>query len=86
VKAIKQRMGDVDLAHVTDVKKQRTTKTRPLGINTVYLLQVASRSFGMSAQETLRIAEHLYLMGYTTYPRTESTDFSPNFDFEEVLK
>ena len=71
---------------MTDVKRQRTTKTRPLGINTVYLLQVASRSFGMSAQQTLRIAENLYLMGYTTYPRTESTDFSPNFDFKEILR
>ena len=39
----------------------------------------------MSAQETLRIAEHLYLSGYTTYPRTESTDFSENFDFKEIL-
>ena len=40
----------------------------------------------MSAQQTLRIAENLYLMGYTTYPRTESTDFSPNFDFKEILR
>lgn len=40
----------------------------------------------MSAQETLRIAETLYLSGLTTYPRTESTDFSENFDFKEVLK
>ena len=40
----------------------------------------------MSAQETLRIAEDLYLMGYTTYPRTESTDFSENFDFKEILR
>lgn len=78
-------MGNISSAVVTDVKRQRTTKTRPLGINTVYLLQVASKSFGMSAQETLRIAEHLYLMGYTTYPRTESTDFSENFDFKEIL-
>lgn len=33
----------------------------------------------------MRIAEHLYLSGYTTYPRTESTTFSGNFNFKEVL-
>jgi len=40
----------------------------------------------MSSSETIRIAEHLYLRGYTTYPRTESTSFSENFDFNEVLQ
>ena len=34
----------------------------------------------------MRTAENLYLGGYTTYPRTESTDFSPNFDFKEILR
>jgi len=33
----------------------------------------------------MKIAEHLYLRGFTTYPRTESTTFSPNFNFKEVL-
>jgi DNA topoisomerase-3 len=33
----------------------------------------------------MKIAERLYLRGYTTYPRTESTTFSPNFNFKEVL-
>ena len=73
-------------ASVIEVKKQRTTQVRPVGINTVKLLKVASQSFGYSAQETLRIAEHLYLRGFTTYPRTESTDFSPNFNFTEILQ
>lgn len=33
----------------------------------------------------MKIAEQLYLRGFTTYPRTESTTFSPNFNFKEVL-
>ena len=79
-------MGLIDSATVLDVKKQRTQKQRPQGINTVQMLKVASKSFGMSAQETMRIAEHLYLSGYTTYPRTESTDFSANFNHSEILR
>jgi len=86
VKAIHAKMGSVSEAVITDVRKQRTTKVRPVGLNTVHLLKTASKSFGMSAQETLRIAEHLYLRGFTTYPRTESTDFSENFDFKEILE
>jgi len=39
----------------------------------------------MSAFETMKTAEHLYLRGFTTYPRTESTTFSANFNFKEVL-
>jgi len=68
------------------LKKQRTSKVRPTGLNTIELLKAASKRFGMGAQETMRIAEHLYLSGYTTYPRTESTDFSPNFDFKSILR
>lgn len=34
----------------------------------------------------MHIAERLYLQGFTTYPRTESTDFSPNFNFKEVIQ
>ncbi len=39
----------------------------------------------MSAHETMKMAEHLYLRGFITYPRTESTTFSSNFDFNEIL-
>lgn len=55
-------------------------------MNTVKLLKVGSTSFGLSAHETMKIAEHLYLRGFTTYPRTESTTFSENFNFKEVLQ
>lgn len=49
------------------------------------MLKVASKNFGMSAHDTMRIAEHLYLRGFITYPRTESTTYSENFNFKEVL-
>ena len=49
------------------------------------MLKVASKTFGMSAHDTMKVAEHLYLRGYITYPRTESTTFSNNFNFKEVL-
>ena len=48
-------------------------------------MKVGSQNFGISAHDTMKIAERLYLRGFTTYPRTESTTFSPNFNFKEVL-
>jgi DNA topoisomerase-3 len=49
------------------------------------MLKTASKTFGMSAHETMKTAEHLYLRGYITYPRTESTTYSGNFNFKEIL-
>lgn len=49
------------------------------------MLKVASKTYGMSAHDTMRIAEHLYLSGFITYPRSESTTYSTNFNFEEIL-
>jgi DNA topoisomerase III len=49
------------------------------------MLKVASKTFGMSAHDTMHIAEHLYLRGFITYPRTESTTYSSNFNFDEIL-
>jgi len=40
----------------------------------------------MGSSDTMHIAERLYLRGYTTYPRTESTSFSANFDFNEIVR
>lgn len=72
-------------AEVLTVKRNTVKQQRPQGLNTVKLLKVGSTNFGLSAIDTMRIAERLYLRGYTTYPRTESTTFSPNFNFKEVL-
>ncbi|MFO0131339.1 MAG: DNA topoisomerase [bacterium] len=34
----------------------------------------------------MQIAEHLYLSGYVTYPRTESSSYPKNFDFKNICK
>ncbi len=33
----------------------------------------------------MHAAERLYLSGYLTYPRTESTKYSPNYDYDSVI-
>ena len=34
----------------------------------------------------MHIAERLYLAGYITYPRAESTAYPKTFDFEEIIE
>ena len=42
-------MGLVEEAEVVDIHKKKSIKGKPVGLNTVKLLQIASQSFGMSA-------------------------------------
>lgn len=73
------------MAEVTATSKKNEVMGKPLGLNTVKMLKVASQVFGISADQAMRTAEHLYLSGYTTYPRTESTQYSENFNFQEII-
>lgn len=34
----------------------------------------------------MHVAERLYLSGYITYPRTETTSYASGFNFEEIVK
>jgi len=34
----------------------------------------------------MHLAEKLYLQGYITYPRTESSSYPNNFDFKTIVK
>lgn len=40
----------------------------------------------MGPNHAMHIAERLYLSGFITYPRTESTSYPSLFDFQSVLK
>ena len=73
-------------AVVAEVVHAEETLRRPEGLNTVTLLKVASAALGLGAQHTMRVAESLYMDGYISYPRTESTAYPPGFDFATTLR
>jgi DNA topoisomerase-3 len=69
----------------TEVKTFETKKTKPLPLNTIELLKLCSKNLSIGPQAAMRAAEHLYLSGFLSYPRTESTRYANSFDFNEVL-
>lgn len=75
-----------DPATVTSITKSKHKSKKPLGLNTVQLLKLCSTQLGMSPHMTMSIAEHLYLSGFITYPRTESTAYASSFDLLGVVK
>ena len=67
------------------VESSEKKKPRPEGLNTVEMLKHASIYLGLGPHDTMRIAERLYLNGYITYPRTETTSYADNFEFKQVV-
>ena len=63
------------------VQKEKS-KARPIALNTVELMRVASAGLGMSPHHAMQIAERLYIQGYISYPRTETTHYPDNFDIK----
>ncbi|XP_065070574.1 DNA topoisomerase 3-beta-1-like [Rhopilema esculentum] len=73
-------------ASVISVTTKEKSKPRPGALNTVEMLRVASSSLGIGPQQTMQIAERLYIQGYISYPRTETTQYSENFDLVGTLR
>eukprot|EP00501_MAST-03F_sp_TOSAG23-6_P000842 GSMAST32.ASY1.ANO1.874.1 assembled CDS len=55
-------------------------------LNTVGFLKACSKGLCIGPHAAMQLAERLYLMGYVSYPRTESTTYPASFSIEGTLK
>lgn len=72
-------------ARVVDITSKNSRRIRPLPLNTVSMLKLSSTILGIGPFQTLNIAEKLYLSGFTTYPRTETSRYPKNFDIKSTI-
>ena len=54
-------------------------------MNTFQMLIQAAEKLNLDPDETMKQAEELYLNGFITYPRTETTNYPSDFDFQSSL-
>jgi len=64
--------------------RSKQSKRPPPGMNTVEMLKTCSK-MGIGAHRAMQIAERLYLDGFISYPRTESSAYPPGFDFKSIV-
>ncbi|KAJ7451735.1 DNA topoisomerase [Mycena galericulata] len=74
------------VALVTKVAQKNTKKFKPLPLTTVELQKAGSRFLRLAPKAVLDIAEKLYNQGFLSYPRTETDQFDPQFDFMTLIE
>ncbi|KAJ3081509.1 DNA topoisomerase 3-beta-1 [Quaeritorhiza haematococci] len=83
---VKEQLKNAKTARVIKVSNEKKTLQRPHALNTVEMLKAASSGLGMSPQETMHVAERLYISGYISYPRTETSKYPKSFDLRSVVE
>lgn len=73
-------------AVVNSVVSKEKKQGRPVPLNTVSLLKACSKALGIGPHSAMQTAERLYLSGYLSYPRTESTAYPKSFDIRGALQ
>jgi len=73
-------------AKVLSVVSKDKKQGRPVPLNTVALLKACSKALGIGPHAALSVAERLYLSGYLSYPRTESTSYPKSYDIIGTLQ
>ena len=70
---------------VKDITTEQRTISHPQALNTANMLKYASNQLGISPSHTMNLAEKLYMKGLISYPRTETTQYSKNYNFKGNL-
>ncbi|CAD8058742.1 unnamed protein product [Paramecium sonneborni] len=84
-KQIVQQLQKCKEGDVITQQVEQKSKPRPEGINTVQLLKFASSYLGLGPQQAMHVAERLYLKGYMSYPRTETTAYPQEFPTQRII-
>ena len=79
------KIKDNKEALVKEVKKIINHETPPSPFNTTSFIQAAS-FLGFPAAKAMSLAEELYMMGLTSYPRTDNTVYPPSLNIHGILK
>ena len=78
-----EKIKKAKTANVITTEKKEKKEQPPLLLDLTTLQRKANQKFGLSAADTLSVAQSLYESGYITYPRTDSQYIS-NDIFETI--
>ncbi|MGZ7209403.1 MAG: DNA topoisomerase I, partial [Methanobacterium sp.] len=73
-------------ALVTDVILRKNRRSPPFPFDLGSLQSEAYGVFGFSPKKTQKIAQNLYIEGYTSYPRTSSQKLPKSIGYDKILK
>eukprot|EP01094_Clydonella_sp_ATCC50884_P016000 TRINITY_DN2668_c0_g3_i1.p1 TRINITY_DN2668_c0_g3~~TRINITY_DN2668_c0_g3_i1.p1 ORF type:complete len:846 (+),score=211.68 TRINITY_DN2668_c0_g3_i1:225-2762(+) len=81
-----EMIKDVSKAELLSCENKEGRKSKPKPLNTVELMKIGSQNLGMGPHHVMQIAERLYIAGYISYPRTESSKYPDSFDYMTPLQ
>ena len=85
VKQIFDKIKSSKEATIEKVDKKTVKEYPPSPFSTTTFLQAAS-ALRISAARAMAVAEELYMMGLTSYPRTDNTVYPPSLNIKGILQ
>lgn len=85
VKKILAKIKDEKKAIVKKVERAKRLQAPPHPFDLTTLQTESYNLFHITPKQTLDIAQHLYLAGVTSYPRTSSQQLDPKLGFKKIM-